>query len=113
MNVTLLLCLASILPAYACFKIAYVQEMKLFIKHGQLKLAELFDAREARIRAQSTYTYRNTAQEKVDALVKRRTKEERDLYYSFFFETKQRQQDALETYTNAPPSPQPAPPPAK
>ncbi|HEX5888900.1 MAG TPA: hypothetical protein VFY61_09360 [Pyrinomonadaceae bacterium] len=103
-NVTLLFCLASILPAYACFKIAYVQEMKLFIKHGQLNLAKLFDDREARIRTQSIYVYRNTAQEKVDALVKRRTKEERDLYYSFFFETKQRQQDALETYTNAPPS---------
>jgi hypothetical protein len=26
-NVTLLFCLASILPAYACFKLAYVEEM--------------------------------------------------------------------------------------
>ncbi|HEY0727577.1 MAG TPA: hypothetical protein VGD38_05855 [Pyrinomonadaceae bacterium] len=103
-NVTLLFCLASILPAYACFKIAYVQEMKLFIKHGQLNLAELFDGREARIRAQPNYVYRNTAKEKADALVQRRIKDERDLYYSFFFETEQRQQDALETYTNAPPS---------
>lgn len=103
-NVTLLFCLASILPAYACFKIAYVQEMKLFIKHGQLNLAEDLVARENRIRSQAGYTYRNTAKEKIDALVKRRTEEQRDVYYSFFFDTSQSQQTALPTYTSAPPS---------
>ena len=103
-NVTLLFCLASILPAYACFKIAYVQEMKLFIKHGQLDLAEDLAGRENRLRSQSIYTYRNTAKDKVDALVKRRIDEPRDVYYSFFFETKQSQQDAAPTYTNDAPS---------
>lgn len=103
-NVTLLFCLASILPAYACFKIAYVQEMKLFIKNGQLNLAEDLAARENRIRTQSVYTYRNTAQPKVDALVAKRTAEMRDVYYSFFFGTSQWQQAAPPTYTNDPPS---------
>lgn len=103
-NVTLLFCLASILPAYACFKIAYVQEMKLFIKHGQLNLAEDLVDRENRIRTQSSYTYRNTAKEKVDALVKRRTEEKRDVYYKFFFGTTQSQQAALPKYTSDPPS---------
>ena len=103
-NVTLLFCLASILPAYACFKIAYVQEMKLFIKQGQLKLAEDLTTRENRLRIQSGYMYRNTAKEKSDALLQRRIEEPRDVYYKFFFDTKQSQRDAPPTYTNPPPS---------
>jgi len=103
-NVTLLFCLASILPAYACFKIAYVQEMKLFIKQGQLNLAEALTARENRLRTQSGYMYRNTAKEKSDALFQRRIEEPRDVYSSFFFNTIQSQQDAPPTYTNQPPS---------
>lgn len=103
-NVTLLFCLASILPAYACFKIAYVQEMKLFIKYGQLNLAEALVARENRIRTQSGYIYRNTTEDKRNALVRMRTEESRDRYYSFFFETRQSQHSAPLTYTNPPPS---------
>jgi hypothetical protein len=60
LNVTLLFCLASVLPAYACFKIAYVEQMKLFIKQGQLNLAEDMRAREERIRNQFRSTYRYT-----------------------------------------------------
>lgn len=103
-NVTLLFCLASILPAYACFKIAYVQEMKLFIKNGQLKLSDDMVAREERLRAQSRSTYRNTPKETVDNLFKRRIGEQRDVYDSFFFNTQQTQDAAVPIYENARPS---------
>ncbi len=103
-NVTLLFCLASILPAYACFKIAYVQEMKLFIKNGQSNLADDMEAREEHIRSQFRYLFRNTPKEKVDELLKKRIAEGRDVYDSFFFNTTQSQQAAAPTYVNARPS---------
>lgn len=103
-NVALLFCLGSILPAYACFKIAYVQEMKLFIKNGQLKLSDDMIAREERIRALSRATYRSTPKETVENLLDRRIAEQRDVYDGFFFNTSQTQQPAIATYTTAQPS---------
>jgi hypothetical protein len=104
-NVTLLFCLASILPAYACFKIAYLQEMKLFIENGQLKLADDMAAREERIQSQFRSTYRNTPKETVKDLLERRlNKDQRDVYDSFFFSTQQKQQPAAPVYANARPS---------
>jgi hypothetical protein len=97
-NATLLFCLASMLPAYACFKLAYVEEMKLFIKHGQLNLAQDMTAREERIRAQSRSTYRNTPKEIITRLVDRRIAEQQDVYDSFFFNTRQSLQTAPPTY---------------
>ncbi|HXQ73082.1 MAG TPA: cache domain-containing protein, partial [Pyrinomonadaceae bacterium] len=103
-NLTLLFCLASILPAYACFKIAYVQEMKLFIKDGQLKLSDDMVAREDRIRAQYKSTYRSTPPKTVKNLLNRRIGEQRDVYDSFFFHTTQKRQAAVPTYANVRPS---------
>lgn len=100
-NVTLLFCLASILPAYACFKIAYVQEMKLFIKDGQLKLSDDMLDREDRIRAQSRSAYRSTSPKTVKNLLNRRIAEQRDVYDSFFFNTVQSRQPAVATYADA------------
>jgi len=99
-NATLLFCLASMLPAYACFKLAYVEEMKLFIKHGQLNLAQDMTAREERVRAQFRSTYRNTPKEIIKRLVDRRIAEQQDVYDSFFFNTRQSQQPAPPTYIN-------------
>lgn len=99
-NATLLFCLASILPAYACFKLAYVEEMKLFIKQGQLNLAEYMMTREERILAQSRSTYRDTPKEIRTKLVERRMAEQRDVYDSFFFNTRQSQQVAPPRYIN-------------
>ena len=122
LNFTLLCCLTSIVPAYACFKIAYVQEMKLFIVNGQLSLAKGMVAREERIRGQGRSIYRNpryqaatqpenkSAQGKrqrqhatpvaspTPRLVKQRLEEQRDVYDSFFCQTKQSQQAAPEKY---------------
>jgi hypothetical protein len=104
-NVTLLFCLASILPAYGCFKIAYLQEMKLFIKNGQLKLSDDMVAREERLRSQFRSTYRNTPKETVDALLTRRIRDEqRDIYDSFFFNTQQKSDCADPIYATARPS---------
>ncbi|HKS10156.1 MAG TPA: cache domain-containing protein [Pyrinomonadaceae bacterium] len=103
-NVTLLFCLASILPAYACFKIAYVQEMKLFIKNGQLKLSDDMVAREDRLRAQSRSVYRSTPKQTVENLLDRRLAEQRDVYDAFFFNTTQNEQPAAPTYVDARPS---------
>ena len=112
-NVTLLFCLASVLPAYASFRIAYVEEMKLFIKQGQLSLANDVMAREERIRREARTTYRyvrnglNENQQNehlVTALIQKRIKEERDVYAKFFFDSRQEQRDALPRYTNTRPS---------
>ena len=115
-NVTLLFCLASVLPAYACFKLAYVEEMKLFIKQGQLNLAYDMIDREERIRNQfrSTYRYtrKHTANEadneqianRIRLLTDNRLKEKRDVYDSFFFNTRQYQQPAPATYVDTRPS---------
>lgn len=103
-NVTLLFCLASVLPAYACFKIAYVEEMRLFIKQGQLDLAEDMVAREERIRGQFRTTYRDTPPDTAKTLVENRIKEKRDVYDSFFFDTRQYQHPAPATYVNTRPS---------
>lgn len=117
-NVTLLCCLSSIVPAYACFKIAYVEEMKLYVMHGQLSLAKAMVAREDRIRGQARSTYRNPRKEPgkkstpnqgrqkpspgpTRGLVDKRIAERRDVYDSFFFKTSQSQQDAPEKYVGA------------
>lgn len=108
-NVTLLFCLASVLPAYACFKIAYIEEIKLFIKHGQLALADDMMTREDRIRNQFRSTYRYTppneqTANRLKVLVDNRIKEKRDVYDSFFYKTRQYQQPAPAAYVNARPS---------
>jgi hypothetical protein len=117
-NVTLLCCLISIVPAYACFKIAYVEEMKLFIVNGQLSIAEGMVAREERIRGQGRSIYRNPRNQPAarpvrsqrqhssptasptPRLVRQRLEEKRDVYDSFFFQTTQWQQTAPEKYPN-------------
>ena len=121
-NVTLLFCLSSIVPSYACFKIAYVEGMKLYMMRGQLTLAAAMVTREERIRGQVRGTYRNwrrgrgnTPDNKLtqghqnpDArpsssprLIENRLADERDVYGSFFFNTAQSKQAVTEKRTEA------------
>ncbi len=90
LNATLLFALISIIPAYACFKLAYVEEMKLFIKEGQLDLARNMAAREERLRSQ--YPITSNVAAKQDAMKKflanRLNDTGYDVYNSFFFQTK-------------------------
>jgi hypothetical protein len=103
-NVTLLFCLTSIVPTYACFKIAYVEEMKLFIVRGQLSLADAMVAREDRIRGQVRFIYRGTPTDQVSRVIENRIAERRDTYDSFFFQTSQSEVPATENYVSAQPS---------
>ena len=90
LNATLLFTLISIIPAYACFKLAYVEEMKLFIKEGQLDLARDLAGREERLRSQ--YSITTNVAGKQDAMKKflatRLNDTGYDVYNSFFFQTK-------------------------
>ena len=90
LNATLLFALISIIPAYACFKLAYVEEMKLFIKEGQLDLARDLAQREERLRSQYSITTNVAARQ--DAMKKFLTNRlddtGYDVYNSFFFQTK-------------------------
>jgi len=90
LNATLLFALISIIPAYACFKLAYVEEMKLFIKEGQLDLARDLAQREERLRSQ--YSITTNVASRQDAMKKflanRLDDTGYDVYNSFFFQTK-------------------------
>ena len=55
-NVFAILLLTGILPAVAFYKVAYNEEMRLFVKHAQITIAQGLKDRDARIRSQySTY----------------------------------------------------------
>jgi len=94
-NVFLLLVIIGILPAVAFFKVAYNEEMKLFVKHGQLTIAQGLEAREARIRSQystervdpmnnpAPITDRGEAKKFID----QRLQKNLDIYDDFFFRT--------------------------
>ena len=89
-NATLLFGLISIIPAYACFKVAYFEEMKLFIKDGQLNLARSLAEREERLRAQylsaSVAGIRRARME--EFLNKRLRDVSYDVYANIFFKSK-------------------------
>lgn len=87
-NATLLFTLISIIPAYACFKLAYVEEMKLFIKEGQLHLARNMSKREERLRTQYLAGVLNEKQQAMQQFVDKRLADTTyDVYNNFFFST--------------------------
>jgi hypothetical protein len=90
LNATLLFALISIIPAYACFKLAYVEEMKLFVKEGQLDLARDLADREDRLRNQYSITTNVAARQEAmkKFLANRLADTSYDVYNSFFFQTK-------------------------
>jgi hypothetical protein len=89
-NATLLFALISIIPAYACYRLAYAEEMKLFIKEGQLDLARNMARREERLRTQYIGTGVNaSAKQPMEEFLARRLNDTTyDVYSSHFFDTK-------------------------
>jgi hypothetical protein len=89
-NAVLLFILIGILPAWACFQLSFHEEMRLFVKEGQLNLAKSLAEREDRVRAQ--YSDANMKAEdpaSVEQVVARRLKDDNlDVYGSFFFNTR-------------------------
>jgi len=89
LNATLLFAIISIVPAYASFKVAHAEEIKLFIKAGQLDFAQDMVGRETRLRAQyldNLPIHKRKAMEKfvTDRIYETKT----DVYDSVFFGTK-------------------------
>lgn len=64
---TTMMFLISVLPAIAFFKLAHDEQMKLFTKHGQVRLAEDLRARESRIRGQYAVYARSPAPQSTPA----------------------------------------------
>jgi len=77
-NLVLLLILAGVLPAIVIYKVAYNEEMKLFVKHAQLTMAQRLAERHQLIRAQYSTD---------EEFIRRRLREGRDVYTDFFFGT--------------------------
>ncbi|HEV2800346.1 MAG TPA: hypothetical protein VGW12_07610 [Pyrinomonadaceae bacterium] len=65
--VTTMMFLISVLPAIAFFKLAHDEQMKLFAKHGQVKLAEDLRKRELRIKELYADYLRNAASQSAPA----------------------------------------------
>ncbi|HKC62794.1 MAG TPA: hypothetical protein VKB86_04120, partial [Pyrinomonadaceae bacterium] len=95
-NMVMLLILTGILPAAAFFKVAYNQEMRLFVKQEQINIAKEMAGREARIkreeleRVESMNLRPLNIGEERDAgnLIDKRLDESLDVYEDFFFKTK-------------------------
>lgn len=79
--------LLVVLPSCAFFKFAYNEEMKLFVKHGQIKLASSLEARGERVKSQYLKIKFGSEDEKKKFLVKRLDFRNWDVYDSFFFDT--------------------------
>ena len=89
-NALLLFTLIGIVPAWACFQLSYDEELRLFIKEGQLNLARDLAEREERIRSQYAAIVRQSenpaAIERI--ITKRLADDNLDVYVSFFFGTR-------------------------
>ena len=81
------LILLVVLPSCAFFKFAYNEEMKLFVKHGQVKLATSLEARGERVTSQYLKMNFKEDDEKKEFLSKRLDFRNWDVYDSFFFDT--------------------------
>jgi hypothetical protein len=92
-NLVLVLILAGMLPAIVIYKVAYNEEMKLFVKHAQLTMAQRLAERHQLVRAQYSTDQsgkpslfdRNTDDD--ERFIERRLQEGRDIYTDFFFGT--------------------------
>ncbi|MFQ5709351.1 MAG: cache domain-containing protein [bacterium] len=78
--------LLGVLPAVGFFKIAHKMEVELFVKHGQLKLAEALEAREHRVSADYA-KIKMDRRDKQHFLGKRLSFDSPDVYASKFFNT--------------------------
>jgi ABC-type multidrug transport system fused ATPase/permease subunit len=94
-NMVLLLVLVGVLPAVAFFKVAYNEEMKLFVKHGQIIIAQGLQEREARVRSQYSTERVNRVNNPppikdhgdAEKFIKQRLDKGSDVYDDFFFGT--------------------------
>lgn len=91
-NLVLVLIMAGVLPAIVIYKVAYNEEMKLFVKHAQLTMAQRLAERHQLIRAE--YSTDRSGQSPFesytdddDRFIARRLREGRDVYTDFFFGT--------------------------
>jgi len=91
-NLVLVLIMAGVLPAIVIYKVAYNEEMKLFVKHAQLTMAQRLAERHQLVRAQYSTDvadqspFKNYTDDD-DRFIERRLREGRDVYTDFFFGT--------------------------
>ena len=88
LNATLLFAIVSIVPAYASFKVAHAEEIKLFIKAGQLDFAQGIVGRAARLRAQYLDNLPNHKRPAMEEFINARIDTKTDVYDSVFFGTR-------------------------
>jgi hypothetical protein len=77
----------AVFPSLTFFRHVYDEEMKLFIKYGQVTLVHSLNEREERLRAaypNNIFATKDTA----DTFLRDRFKRDLDRYYAFFFKTK-------------------------
>jgi hypothetical protein len=105
-NLVLVLIMAGVLPAIVIYKVAYNEEMKLFVKHAQLTMAQRLAERYQLVRAQYS-TDKSGKQSPFESytgdderFIERRLKEGRDVYTDFFYGTTRSFQD--ENHEQAP-----------
>ncbi|HSE20020.1 MAG TPA: hypothetical protein VLB68_00125, partial [Pyrinomonadaceae bacterium] len=95
-NLVLVLIMAGVLPAIVIYKVAYNEEMKLFVKHAQLTMAQRLAERHRLVRAQYSTDRADqssnpspfesyTGEDK--QFIERRLRDGRDVYTDFFFGT--------------------------
>jgi len=107
--------LIAIFPSVIFFRLAYNEEMDLFVKYGQMTLVNNLNEREQRIRdaypskifgdeETATETEKEAAKTATQAFIEARLKEKFDSYSAFFFDTR------IDTSsgTNKPPAETPA-----
>ena len=84
-----LLAAACIAPAMAFFKAMRDEQVRVFIRYGQMSLARGLERREDQVRNQyASVDPRVDAGLKADQLVKKRLESDLDVYAFFFFDTK-------------------------
>jgi hypothetical protein len=85
----LLLILVAVIPAWASFHLAYREELRLFVKEGQINFARGMAEREDRVRElYSSANLTTIHPERVESFIARRLKENNlDVYVAFFFDT--------------------------
>jgi len=86
LNLSFLLLLIAIMPSFAIFKFAYESEMDLFIRHGQLTIANGLTERDERVR--NRYANANSDRKRDSGFINTRLGRSWDVYYDFFFQTK-------------------------
>ena len=79
--------LLAVFPSLTFFRLAYKEEMDLFIKYGQMTLVNNLNARDERVRTSYTSNlFKN--QQAAKAFVAARLNKDLDRYYRFFFDTR-------------------------